>query len=227
MRALAAFLLLAAAASLPAVIIDRIAITVGNQAITEGQITQDLELTALLNRVSPVDNPDTRRQAAGRLIEQALIRREMTFGSYPPVPPAEIDAAYASTEKAHGSASGLAAALAQYELTTADLRNYLQWQLALLKFIDLRFRPAVQVTSDDVQKYYRENVLAQPGKNGSVPSLQQLHDQIEQKLTGERVDAQVNEWIKRARARTAIHYLDSALGTNPPAPLEQSTVQPH
>ncbi len=224
LRLLLAVLVLSVAAR--AVIIDQIAITVGNQAITQGEITRDIQLSALVSGEKPRETLESRRKAAGRLVEQALVRAEINFGSYPQVSPADVDQAYSATERSLGGSAALAATLKQYALSPADLRAYLQWQLALLKFIDLRFRPAVQVSSEDVDKYYRENVLAQSDKGSTPASLNDLRDQIQQKLTGERVDQQVDEWIKRARSRTAIRYIDAGLGATQ-IPPEQETVQPH
>ncbi len=198
-------------AGLKAVLIDEIAITVGNQAITESEIEREIRLSSLLNGAAPDTGLEARREAADRLIEQALVRREMSFGSYPPVPAAQVDEALASTRKSHGGQPGFAALLAKYGLTEKDLRDYLTWQLALLKFIDLRFRPAVQVTEEDVETYYKQHSSAQPGPDGTTPSLHDLHDQIEQKLTGERVDTQLDEWMKRSEERTVIRYLDPKL----------------
>ena len=54
-----------------AAIIDRIAITVANQVITESQIDDEIRVTAFLNR-EPLDlSAAAKKQAAGRLIEQA------------------------------------------------------------------------------------------------------------------------------------------------------------
>ena len=64
-------------------IIDRIAITVGNQVITESQIDEELRITAFLNRDKLDVSDDARKQAANRLIDQALVKREMELSHYP------------------------------------------------------------------------------------------------------------------------------------------------
>jgi hypothetical protein len=204
------------AISLTAAIIDEIAVTVGNQAITEGEITREIRLSSLLNGEAPDYSLDSRRRAAGRLIEQALIRREMSFGSYPPISPQQVDDALADTRKARGGASALNDLLQRQKLTLQDLRDYLTWQLELLKFIDLRFRPAVQVTPEDVEKYYRDTIVpaSPPGK---APALNDVREDIDKKLTAERVDQQLDDWIKRSRSRSVIRYIDSGLSVEPNA----------
>lgn len=211
------------ALAMGAAIIDQIAVAVGNQAITEGEITREIRLEAILNGDAPDYGLESRRKAADRLIEQALIRREMAFSSYPPIPDEQIEQAIESTEKARGGPAALDETLSRFKLTRKDLRDYLTWQAELLKFIDLRFRPAVQVTNSDIEKYYRENIAAQspPGK---APSLNDVRSQIQKKLTGERVDQQLDEWLKRGRSRAAIRYIDSSLVTHR---TEQENVLSH
>src|ERR1700676_5334931 len=64
-------------------IIDRIAVSVGNDIITTDQIHDEICVTAFLNHTQPNLNADERRKAAERLIEQTLIKREMDFTHYP------------------------------------------------------------------------------------------------------------------------------------------------
>ena len=51
-------------------IIDRIAVSVGNQVITSDQITDEIRVTALLNHKNIDLSGDERKKAAERLIEQ-------------------------------------------------------------------------------------------------------------------------------------------------------------
>jgi hypothetical protein len=215
--------------TLRAVILDSIAVSVGTEAITESQIDQEIRLAAFTNGSQPDFSIEARRKAADQLIEQALIRREMSFGAYPPVLQAEIDAAFASTEKSRGGDAALDVLLKKYRLTAKGLRDYIAWQLQLLNFIDLRFRPAVQVTEEDVEKYYRENLAAtHPGAVAvKAPPLTDVHDQIQQKLTGERVDQQLDQWISRSRSRAIIRYIDQSLGTTANVEAHVDTGQPH
>ena len=71
-----------AASLTQAAIVDRIAIIVGNAIIKDSDILRDLEVTAFLNNESPVISPASRKIAAGRLLDQALIRKEIEAGEY-------------------------------------------------------------------------------------------------------------------------------------------------
>jgi hypothetical protein len=205
-----------APAALTAAIIDRIAVAVGNQAITSGEITHEIRLAALLNGEVPDESVDSRRKAADRLIEQTLVRREMAFSSYPPIPGAQVEQALGALETTRGGADALDRLLERYKLTRRDLRAYLTWQAELLKFIDLRFRPAVQVTNTDIEKYYHDSIAA-ANPSGKAPALNDVRDQIEKTLVAERVDRQLDDWLKRSRARSVIRYIDPSLTSAPAA----------
>src|SRR5947209_5525072 len=86
------WLLVAGCWFLEAEIIDRIAISVGNQVITEGQVGEEIRLTAFLNHEKLDLSIAERKKAAGRLIEQALVKRDLDLSRYPVPTPAEADA---------------------------------------------------------------------------------------------------------------------------------------
>ena len=186
MRAMAIWLMVAA--SLGAVIVDRVAITVGNKVITESEIDLRIRLTAFENDEKPDLGPTSRRQAAQRLIDQKLVEREMEVGRYP----------RAAAEEAKQVTAAAALALKDAGLTPGDLARDLAWQQELLTFLSLRFRPAVQVTDQDVEKYFKDKSLQ--------GELNDVRAEIEEKLTGERADKELDLWLQDQRKRTRIEY---------------------
>ena len=73
-------------------VIDRVAVVVGTQVITESEVILEARLTAFLNE-QPLDlGAGPRRAAAERLVDQQLIRNEMQIGGYPMPPETEGDA---------------------------------------------------------------------------------------------------------------------------------------
>jgi parvulin-like peptidyl-prolyl isomerase len=187
-----------------ATIVDRVAITVGSQVITASEIDQRIRLTAFENGEQPDFSPASRKQAAQRLIDEKLVEHEMTIGRYPGMQDDRKPALLAAYEKDGGPAK-LDAALARRGLTRNDLMNDLARQQNLLTFLNLRFRPAVQVSEQQIQRYYREH-FAQT----NAP-LNEVRSAIEQKLTDERADAELDQWLKRQRERAGIVYLEKDL----------------
>jgi hypothetical protein len=201
-----------------AVIVDRIAISAGDKIITESEIDLRIRLTAFQNREKPDFSLASRRRAAQQLIDQKLIEREMDVGHYPRLDVIGRKALLTDYEKTGYKSDpvSLAKALAVYGLTPEDLGDDLGRQSDLLTFLNLRFRPAVQVTDQDIQKYFDENVLKSAGKTlqqAQAGALNQMRAEIEQKLTGDRADKELDLWLQDQRKRTKIEYLEKELET--------------
>ncbi len=195
MRVLVCFLL---AVSATATIVDRIAITVGNKVITDSEIDLRLRLTAFENSEKTDFSLAARKAAADRLIDQKLVEREMEVGHYPRL-------------KAEHTVTNTAArdrALAQYGLRPGDLEEDLGRQADLLNFLNLRFRPSVQVSDQDVRQYFDRHVTAK--EQGQI-TLNDLRTQIEQRIAGERADSEMETWLKDQRKNTRIIYLEKDL----------------
>ncbi len=193
-------------------IIDRIAITVSNQVITESQIEDEIRITAFLNREKADLSAPSRKTAAGRLIEQALIRREMELSRYPLPDATDAAKSLAGVKAMYPSAADFESALKSYGITLDDLTRRLLWQLTLLRFIDYRFRPGIQIPPSDVQAYYRQQVSEwkQKGIN-PIPTLDESRDRIEEILTEKRIDQALDQWLQESRKQVPIRYLDPAL----------------
>src|ERR1700733_6450736 len=201
---------------LPAVlspeIIDRIVITVANQVITQSQIDDELRVTAFLNREKVDLSADAKKQAAGRLIEQALIRHEMDLSHYPLPELSDAGESLQSLKAMYSSETDFQNALQASGITVDDLTRRLWWQLTLLRFIDYRFRPGIQIPAADVQAYYRQQVSEWEQKGTKpIPTLEESRDQIEEILTQKRIDQALEQWIKDTRNQVNITYLDPQL----------------
>src|SRR5690349_4474805 len=142
-----------------AVVLDRVAVVVGNRAVKTSDIERDLRASELLNS-QPLDvSAEARKKAAQRLVEQELIRQEIANGGYAQPSPQDVAAfvQQLKRDRFHGSDAQLKAALSRYGLSEEQLKQYLQWQLTVLRFIDQRFRPGVLVTDEEVREYYDEH----------------------------------------------------------------------
>ena len=98
-------------------------------------------------------------------------------------------------------------------ITAQDVIDALLWQRNLLDFTDMRFRLGVQVSEQDIRDYFDKVVkpaveTAHPGKPAELADYRAT---IEETLAGARVDQDLDEWLKRARARTDIGFHDEAL----------------
>ncbi|HEY1219675.1 MAG: hypothetical protein ABSE42_11750 [Bryobacteraceae bacterium] len=208
-----AFLALAATLA-SAAIIDRIAVSVGDRVITSSDIEREIRVTAFLNGQPPDLSTPSKRAAAERMVEQRLVRRELETSRYPVPQPAEIEPALAAfRHRYYPAEADYRRALAQYRISDQDVRDTLLWQRTLLQFVDVRFRPAVQITGEEIQKYF-DTVLAphlHAAEPGKTVSLDDYRDQIEDILAGQREDREMDTWLREARRQTPIVYHDEAL----------------
>jgi len=191
-----------------AVVIDRTAVIVGKRAVKASDIDRDLRLTAFLNREPLQLNAENRKKAADRLIDQQVIRQTIASGEYPRA--SESDAAQLlsriRTSRFGGSDARLTAELNRYGLTKAQLQEHLLWQLTVLRFIDERFRPGVQVADNDIRKYYDDHLAELKRQNPRDSSFEALEPKIRETLEGEGINKQFDEWLTAARGRTWIEF---------------------
>jgi hypothetical protein len=189
-------------------IIDRIAVSVGKYVITTSDLEREIRVTAFLNGVKPEITPAAKRATAGRMVEQALVRTELETSRYPTPPPSEADPILAQLKKQRAANDGdFQRLLGEYGITEQDVRDELLWQRTLLSFLDVRFRPSVQVSDADIQDYFDKTV--KPGAPGA--SLDDYRDRIEAALTGQREDQEMSRWLDQAKKRTEIVYHNDAL----------------
>jgi hypothetical protein len=193
--------------------IDRLAITVGNQIITQLQIDEELRVTALLNHESAVvRNLENRRDAADRLVAQLLIKLEMQLSRYALPDTAEVDRYYQQIEEVNGGAVEFEKALRAFNLTPELLRSHLELQLTELKFIDVRFRPDANVSDADIEAAYKAKIDAwQKTHSGKPPTLDTSRESLRAMLVENRTDASLDTWLAESRKRVRLIYLDKTL----------------
>lgn len=204
-------MLFAIALVLPAVIIDRIAIVVRNSIIKDSDINRDIRVTDFLNGRPLNFSASARKEAADRLIAQALIRREIRLGDYPMATLQDADEQLDSLESERfKTQAALDRALERYGLTELDLRTQFQWQLTVLRFIDLRFKPAVMVTDQEADAYYREHEV-ELRHDHPKQSLDELKSDARDVIVGERVNKLFFDWLNQQRGDTKIVFHEASL----------------
>ena len=214
MRTRAVFVALLSGIMLHAVIIDRIAIVVGgDKIIKDSDINRDIRLVSFINKQKADFGADARRTAASRLVDQMLIRREIEVGMYSVPSESDVARTLAGVEKSRcPTAAQCKKEMADYGLTQQELKEYLSWQLTVLRFIDTRFRPAVLVSDEEIEAYYRQHLAELQKQNPGKPdTLEALHDQIQQTLTAERINEQFYSWLKARRQAIKVEYREASL----------------
>ena len=191
-----------------AVIVDRIAIVANDRIIKDSDIERDLRITDFLNGDKLDLGEPARKKAAQRLVDQQLIRHEVEVGGYSKATPEEADNFLKSIVKQRfeDNESAYQSALKEYGITAAQLHNQLEWQITALHFIEQRFRPAVLVSDEDLEKYLLGHAAQFKDQNPK-----DAREAAQAKLTEERVNAAFEEWLDGAHKRAAIEYHEAGL----------------
>ncbi len=205
-----AFLLLALpAAAATGDIVDRIVATVGQRMITLSDVKEAYRFECLLNRVpvQMLEGPRI-REVAGRLIDQVLLEQEMESGRFPPAPPEDVEQRMAEIKKGFGDDQAFRRALEKYELDEARVRRRVELQARIIRFIEFRFRPGVQVDQAAIERYYRETLLPElrAKRVREIPGLEEVRERIEEVLLQERINEQFAAWMKGLRQNSAIQF---------------------
>lgn len=191
-----------------AAVIDRTAVSVGNDVITETELLDDIRVVSFLNR-EPLDfTPQARLRAAERLVDQYLIRQEIRIAMLDAPPRERAERLLANVKARFGSEEQYRAALARYGITEEQLREHLYWQLTVMRFVNQRFRAGLPRRAEDILEQLEEEAKADRTAPGTPPG-----EPAPPAPNGESqpdVDEQLERWLKQARERTRVVYMKEA-----------------
>lgn len=190
-------LLIFASQLLGQVLLDRIA------ARVEGDVILLSEVRTLSRYQELVDGKkESDAQILDRLIDQWIVRNEAETARFPH--PAEVDVArglerllaafdsldeYQSRKKALG-------------LSDNDVQKMISDQLYLSKYLDSRFRPAVQITPAEIEDFYQSGVVARAkARRQQPPTLEASREYIQEALIQRGINEQADRWLQESRTR--------------------------
>ena len=142
------------------------------------------------------------------MVEQRLILLENDASLYPAPSAESVTQALKDVEERFGAEARYKEELRRAGITEPELKAHLQRQLTLLRFLDLRFRPGVQVTDAEIGAYFEQRLAPELRKShpGEELSANDYREQIEQALVAERVDKASDAWLKTAREHTRVEF---------------------
>jgi len=196
--------MLTAALATQAETLDRIAITVDREVITESDLVMELRVTAFLDREPVEITGPLKRKAAGRLVDQILILREATESHLPLPTEIEANVLVDQIRRQYANDDEFDAELERHDITKGDLLAHMLAGLRASVFTDLRFRPAVSVSEEDERAYYEEFVRKRLGEN--APPFEETRVEIEDVIAGQRVLDALDAWLEIARMAVRIEY---------------------
>ncbi len=188
--------------------IDRLIVAVNGRVITEG----DLDLARNLNAIIFYDKSpgnSSRDDEVERLVDLELMRQELKSFSMTQEDETKVDARLQSLRDAYAGKGGLPKLLQRLGLQESELVSYLQLESSIMKFVDFRFRPFVQVSEEEVKAYYQTRLTPQLEKaRVALPPLVQISARIEEILREEKINAVLEQWMKDVRRHSRIEYFN-------------------
>lgn len=190
-------------------IVDRIVATVNGHAILQSDWEDALHYEAFIAAHSPEQLTFADRKAAlDRLIDQELLRQQIRPADFQHASDQEIAARIQEVRRQYPGAesdSGWHAALSRYRLTEKELKNRVALQLDLLRLVDARLRPTVQIDSKSIESYYNQELLPQLRQSGAqqIP-LAQASPKIKELLTQRKIDQLLTAWLQTLRTGSEI-----------------------
>ncbi len=197
-------------------VIDRIIATVNGRVILQSDLDEALCFEALVrNRPLSKFTDQDRRTVLDRLIDQELLREQMNSADFTHASDAEVAARVAETRKFYpdaASSEAWQALLSSYHLTEKDLSSHVRQQIDLMRLVDARLRPTVEIDSKSVEAYYRDQFVPKLKQSGAseVP-LANVSAKIRELLTEQKVDELLVSWLHTLRSEGQVHIPGGAI----------------
>jgi hypothetical protein len=204
------FALAQASGEVPSEVIDRIIATVNGHIILQSDWDEALCYEALLsNRTLAQMTDENRRAVLDRLIDQELLREQMKSADFTHATDAEVSARVADARKQYPQAEsgeGWQSLLAQFHLAEKDLVAHIRQQIDVMRLIDTRLRPGVDIDSKSVEAYYRDQFVPKLKQAGaSAMPLAEVSGKIRELLTEQKVSELLVSWLQTLRSEGQVH----------------------
>jgi peptidyl-prolyl cis-trans isomerase SurA len=190
-------------------IIDRIIATVNHTPVLLSEWEDSVRYEAFSRGRPPQSFSEEERQAVlSRLIDRVLLLQQMQ-ADYSPTAD-EVNARVLEIRKqlhVESSEQDWHRLLEQYGMTPQELANAAENQMKIMRFVDLRLRPTIRVTREDIDQYYRETLVPDLKKAGVEPQPEeQLTPRIRELLIQQHMDAVLEDWLVNLRSQSEIHF---------------------
>lgn len=211
--------------------LDHVVAIIGRNVLLQSDVEQEMRLSALepLQVLPGQNTPDS---AMRRLIDRTLILQQMEQQEQPtstPLPEVqksliELRRQIPACAKYHCQTSeGWADFLHANHLTVEVVEQRWSQRMAILGFIDLRFRSGIRITPEQIAAYYQKTLVPALEKdNQEAPPLAQLSSRIQEILLQQQVGGLFQDWVSSLRDQGNVQIVDEAYK----ADLEPKPVEP-
>ena len=196
-------------------IVDRVVANVNGIVLLQSDWEQELAFEALLN-ARPADSFTTaeRKAALDRLIDRELLRERVRPSEA--APGDQVAARVAEVRKLHpaaATAEGWRTVLQRQGLTQGALEKRLGEEIQLMRLVETRLRPSIQIDQHAVETYYHDELLPQLKRNGGREvALPEVFGHIKDLLAEQRLNQLLSGWLASLRSASHIQTSPSSTG---------------
>lgn len=190
-------------------IIDRIVATVNGRIILQSDWDDAVRYETFIdNRDLGSVSAGDRKATLDRLIDQELLREQMRSSDFARgadeqdvnLRMAQIRAQYAAQNEPPWEV-----VLAEHHVEEPELKRRVAMQLDMLRLVDDRLRPTIQIDAKSIESYYQQSLLPQLRNSGSADvSLSDVTPKIKELLTQQKLDQLLTSWLQNLRATSQI-----------------------
>jgi hypothetical protein len=203
--------------------LDHVVAMIGTNVLLQSDVELEMHLAALEPlRVLPGEN--TPQTALRRLIDRTLILEQMKEQQQSvAVPAPEVEKALAelrkqipACEKYHcETAAGWDAFLKANDLTPELVQQRWSQRMAILHFIDIRFRSGIRIPQDQIAAYYQKTLVPALAKEHvPIPPLSQVSGRIQELILQEQVSGLFQDWLSSLRDQGNVEIVDQAYSSD-------------
>lgn len=200
--------------------LDHVVAIVGSDVILQSDVWQEMRFSALepLQILPGQNTPDT---ALRRLINRTLIMQQMKEQqqSVTTAGPEVVKAIYdlrkmipaCQQQYRCSTEEGWTAFLKANGLNMEQVRERWSQRLAIVRFIDLRFRSGIRVAPDQISTYYQKTLVPALEKNHeAAPPLDAVAPRIREILLQQQVSGLFQDWLGSLRDQGNVRIVDEA-----------------
>jgi SurA N-terminal domain len=197
-------------------IVDRVVTNVNGHVVLQSDWEQEVAFEALASGRDPDSFTTAERNAAlDRLIDQELLREQVRPSQ--PAPPDQVASRVTEVRKLQPDCAtdqGWHAKLQRYGLTQKDLEKHLSDQIQLMKLVEDRLRPSIQIDQRAVENYYQNRLLPEMKKAGSkaAPLTTEVFGKIRNLLAEQKMNELITGWLASLRSGSHINPPESSSG---------------
>jgi len=176
---------------------------------------QEVSVEAFSTARDPESFTSSERSAAlDRLIDQELLREQVRPSQ--PAPAEQVAARVAEVRKLHPDCvtdQDWRAKLQRYGLTQSSLEKRLGDQIQLMRLVEDRLRPSIQIDQRAVETYYNDQLLPDMKRAGSrATPLPEVFGRIKDLLAERKMNELLSGWLASLRSGSHIATPESSAG---------------